>query len=169
MLLTPRLAYEREFFGTGIFQCGPASALFRADAFRELGGFPEAGVASDLLFWLRACAVKNVLLVSGDLFFYRVHANQEYASAGSVLQYANARGAVWRMLNPTECPLGRTILDGARTNFLWTVCRDAFREFTQGRFAEAVAILRGVGLDLPEWLRYLRFPNRSPNAGTPPA
>ena len=28
------------FSGSGLFQLGPASALFRTDAFRELGGFP---------------------------------------------------------------------------------------------------------------------------------
>src|SRR4029077_6274324 len=37
MLLTPRLAYEREFLGSGLFQQGPASALFRTDPFRALG------------------------------------------------------------------------------------------------------------------------------------
>jgi glycosyltransferase involved in cell wall biosynthesis len=41
MLLTPRLAYARECLGLGLFHQGPASALFRTDAFRALGGFPE--------------------------------------------------------------------------------------------------------------------------------
>src|SRR5262249_37070597 len=35
MLLTPKLAYEREFLGSGLFHLGPAAALFRTDAFRE--------------------------------------------------------------------------------------------------------------------------------------
>src|SRR5262249_7863399 len=52
MLLTPRLAYEREFLGAGLFHLGPAGAMFRTEAFRELGGFPTAGVVSDYLFWL---------------------------------------------------------------------------------------------------------------------
>ncbi len=86
MLLTPRLAYEREFLGSGLFHLGPASAMFRADVFRELGGFPMAGVASDYLFWLEACAKVNVLLVPGDLFYYRVHAGQEISSPTSALR-----------------------------------------------------------------------------------
>ena len=77
MLLTPRLSYEREYLGTGLFQAGPASALFRTDVFRGLGGFPEEGVASDMLFWIQACARVNLLLVPGDLFYYRVHVGQE--------------------------------------------------------------------------------------------
>src|SRR6185369_2871602 len=67
MLLTPRLAYEREFLGSGLFQQGPASALFRAEALRALGGFPEINYSGDYLFWLHACKTVNVLLVPGDL------------------------------------------------------------------------------------------------------
>ena len=44
-----------------------------------LGGFPDVGVASDYLFWLKACATVNVLLVPGNLFYYRIHAGQEMA------------------------------------------------------------------------------------------
>src|SRR5438128_1106653 len=54
MLLTPRLAYQREFLGQGLFMCGPAGALIRTDVFRALGGFPERGVASDYVFWVKA-------------------------------------------------------------------------------------------------------------------
>jgi len=63
MLLTPRLAYQREFLGQGLFMCGPAGALIRTDVFRSLGGFPERGAASDYVFWLKACASVGVLLV----------------------------------------------------------------------------------------------------------
>src|SRR5262249_28230219 len=77
MLLTPKLAYEREFLGSGLFHLGPAAALFRTDVFRELGGFPLNGIASDYLFWIEACAKVSVLLVSADLFYYRIHHRQE--------------------------------------------------------------------------------------------
>src|SRR3954452_239347 len=63
MLLTPRLAYEREYLGSGLFHLGPSAAMFRTQAFRDLGGFPTAGVASDYLFWLKACTLVDVLLV----------------------------------------------------------------------------------------------------------
>lgn len=167
MLLTPRLAYEREFLGTGLFQLGPASALFRADVFRELGGFPISGIASDYLFWLEACAKVNVLLVSGDLFYYRVHAGQELAKPENTILYAQARGAVWKMLNSPECPLDPAVLDRAKTNFLWAAARDACRQFRAGRFGAAAAIVRFLGLDVADWIRYLRPPSRNPNAGTP--
>ena len=97
MLLTPRLAYEREFLGSGLFQQGPASALFRAEAFRALGGFPEINYAGDYLFWLHACTTVNVLLVPGDLFYYRIHPGQEIANpANDVARVASRRRSVAR-------------------------------------------------------------------------
>jgi len=167
MLLTPRLSYEREYLGTGLFQAGPASALFRTDVFRRLGGFPEEGVASDMLFWIQACARVNVLLVPGDLFYYRVHAGQELARPENTVRYAQARAAAWRMLNSPECPLDPAVLDRAKTNLLWAASRDAYRQIRGGRLAGAAAIVRFLGLGVADWIRYLRPPNRNPNAGTP--
>src|SRR5262249_10669932 len=43
MLLTPRLSFQREFLGAGLFNQGPGSAIFRADAFRALGGWIDRG------------------------------------------------------------------------------------------------------------------------------
>jgi glycosyltransferase involved in cell wall biosynthesis len=167
MLLTPRLAYEREFLGTGLFHGGPSCALFRTEVFHRLGGFPESGVASDYLFWIRACATENVLLVSGDLFYYRVHPNQELANSDNLLQYAKARAAAWKMLNSSECPLDPAVLDRAKSNFLWAATRDAYRQFKKGHFSAAATIVRFLGLDVADWVRYLRPPNRNPSAGTP--
>lgn len=35
-LLTPRMSYQREFLGHGLFYCGPSGALFRRDILFEL-------------------------------------------------------------------------------------------------------------------------------------
>jgi hypothetical protein len=169
MLLTPRLAYEREFLGSGLFQLGPASAMFRADQFRALGGFPVAGVASDYLFWVEACARVNVLLVPGDLFHYRVHDGQELANPANDLQYAHAAAAAWRMLNSRECPLSGDALERAKRNFAYVQARGAYRHCKRGRFAAAVAVIRHTGPSVGEWIRYMRPPRRNMAAGTPPA
>jgi len=167
MLLTPKLAFEREYLGTGLFQLGPAAALFRTEVYRELGGFPDEGVASDLLFWIHACSKVNVLLVPADLFYYRIHSGQEYARPDNTIPYAQARAAAWKMLNSPECPLERDVLDRAKTNFLWAATRDAYRHLRRGRFSAAAATVRFLGLDVADWIRHLRPPNRDPNAGTP--
>jgi hypothetical protein len=168
MLLAPSLAYEREFLGSGLFHLGPASAMFRTDVFRELGGFPMAGVASDYLFWLEACTKVNVLLVPGDLFYYRVHAGQEISSPTSALQYAQSAGAAWTMLNSSRCPLAAEMRERAKRNFVYGQARGAFRHFRRRHFAASAAIVRHSSLSVIDWLRYLRPPRRSASAGTPP-
>lgn len=168
MLLTPALAYEREFLGSGLFHLGPASAMFRTQVFRELGGFPVAGVASDYLFWLEACTKVNVLLVPGNLFYYRVHAGQEVSSPMSALQYAQAVGAAWTMLNSPTCPLQVEAREQAKRNFAYSQARGAFRHFKRRRFASAAAIVRYSRMSVIDWIRYLRPPHRSSGAGTPP-
>lgn len=168
MLLTPELAYEREFLGTGLFHLGPAGAMFRTDAFRELGGFPLTGVASDYLFWLEACTKVNVLLVPGDLFYYRVHTGQEISNPTSALQYAQTVGAAWTMLNSSRCPLGASAREQAKRNFAYSQVRGAFRHVKRRRFASAAAIVRHSQMGVIDWIRYLRPPHRTAGAGTPP-
>ena len=167
MLLTPLLAYEREFLGSGLFQLGPACALFRTDLFHALGGFTPAGVSSDYLFWFKACARANVLLVAGDLFYYRVHDGQELNSRRTAMDYAKARRAAWSVLNSSDCPLTGPTLELAKRNFIFTVVRDAYRYARRGRYAAASASLVELGLSPGDWLRYLRPPKRHAAAGTP--
>lgn len=167
MLLTPRLAYEREYLGSGLFHLGPASAMFRTDAFRKLGGFPNLGVASDYLFWLKACAVANVLLVPSNLFYYRIHAGQEMASARALKDYAASAATAWAMLNSADCPLADEVLERAKCNFVYTQARGIFRHVKRGRFRSATLTARHVGLSLGDWLFYLRPPKRTATAGTP--
>ena len=86
MLLSPRDAYRREYLGFGMFMLGPAAALFRRAVFETLGRFPEAGPHSDHLFWLQACRYVPVLLVPGDLFWWRMHAGQHLRSPQAVVR-----------------------------------------------------------------------------------
>ena len=167
MLLTPKLAYEREFLGSGLFHLGPAGAMFRTEAFRELGGFPTAGVASDYLFWLDACAKVNVLLVPADLFYYRVHVGQEMSHPRAQAEYARAARQAWAKLHSAECPLDAVSREQAKRNFVYVQARGIVRRLRRGNFAAAAAILRHAGLGTSAWLRYLRRPRRTNLAGTP--
>ena len=80
MLLTPRMCYQREFLGFGMFNRGPANVLFRTEFFKKVNGFTLAGPHSDLVFWLEVCQHARVLLVPGDLYWYRIHAGQHLQS-----------------------------------------------------------------------------------------
>jgi glycosyltransferase involved in cell wall biosynthesis len=167
MLLTPRLAYEREYLGSGLFHLGPACALFRAEVLRELGGFPETVHAADYLFWIRACSRVNLLLVPSDLFYYRVHPDQEAAKPANDLAYAHSAAVAWRMLNSDQCPLTGAPLTRAKSNFAFTQARGIYRHLKQRRVGSALAVLTHSGLGALDWVRYLRPPRRTANAGTP--
>ena len=167
MLSTPRMSYQREFLGLGLFMCGPASALFRADVFAALGGFEDVGAASDYVFWLKACARHAALLVPGDLFWYRQHAGQEIASPRAARQYAEIPRRAWAALHDAACPLAAAEREQALRNQAYTAAKVVARSLRAGEWSMAVYRARRAGLTPADWLRYLRPPRRSPFAGTP--
>jgi glycosyltransferase involved in cell wall biosynthesis len=167
MLLTPRMAYQREFFGEGLFFCGPAGALFRSEVFRGLGGFPDEGVASDHLFWMRACRSVNVLLMPADLFWYRMHPAQEFQSAKGREEYARVPGLIWDALKDPGCPLTSDEREQAKRNRAYHVAKRTFEDLRHGRLGFAWNRLRFSKMTAADWLRYLRRPRRDEFAGTP--
>ena len=168
MLLTPRMAYQREFLGSGMFSAGPAGAIFRTAAFRSLGGFEDRGAPSDYIFWLRACARVPVLLLPADLFWYRIHSGQELTSAKAAMQYAESIRDTWAALASAECPLTDEERQQARRNVVATQAKRLWRDVRAGQFAIARARL-AAGPTAAEWMRFLRTPRRDSYAGTPPA
>jgi glycosyltransferase involved in cell wall biosynthesis len=169
MLLTPRLAYERAFLGQGLFHLGPACALFRRRAFLELGKFPEGGVHSDALFWIRACQTVDVVLVRADLFWYREHAQQELARPGIEGEALDIEAAQWRALFDDACPLPPPVREQARRNHAYGIFSRAVRDTRGGRIRFGLRRLNRSGLSIREWATYLRPPVRNARAGTPAA
>jgi hypothetical protein len=167
MLLTPRLAYQREFFGDGMFSSGPGGAIFRTDVFRQLGGFVDEGAASDHLFWMRACTKFNVVLLPGDLFWYRVHPAQEYQSERAQRQYAKMPGWIWQALNAPECPLTPEEREQAKRNRAYHLAKRTLQDVRRGRWRFAWSRFRQSQMTPGDWLRYLRPPKRTAFAGTP--
>lgn len=168
MLLTPRLAYEREFLGEGLFMVGPAGLLFRTAAFRAVGGFDEVGPHSDMAFWLKACRRLSVLLVPGDLYWYRVHEGQHLASAGAAFDAADPARWAWEALGHPECPLDAADRVQARRNLAVVNGRRLWRLARRGQWRAMAHQARRCGLTAADWVRYLRRPRRSAVAGTPP-
>ena len=167
MLLTPRMCYQREFLGFGLFMCGPSGALFRTESFAALGGFPERGVGSDYLFWLSICARVNVLLVPADLFWYRIHSQQELHTEHAAQEYALLLGEAWRAIHSSQCPLLPEEREQAKRNIAFSLLKHTYRDVRSGRWGVATRRLRAAALSWRDWLRYLRPPRRTALAGTP--
>ncbi len=167
MLLTPRMSYQREFLGQGMFFCGPSGALFRTDVLRRLGGFPNRGVASDYCFWLKACASTTVVLVPADLFWYRMHPGQELQSARAAHDYAIGQGEGWRALHSSECPLAGEELTLAKRSYAFRLLRLSWRDIRAGRFGLAKLRLSSAGIRLSDLFRYPPLRVQNPFAGSP--
>jgi hypothetical protein len=167
MLLTPRLAYAREYLGHGLFQVGPSCALFRREAFLELGRFPEAGSQSDGLFWMRASARVNVLLVPGDLFWYRIHPGQELQAEKSHYDTAILERDFWRALDSPACPLTAAEREQAKRNSTARLLKRMLTDLRGGRPTIAWTRFRRSGRTLAEWIRYARRQRRDIAAGCP--
>lgn len=167
MLLTPRMSYQREFLGQGMFYCGTSGALFRTDVLRKLGGFPDRGVASDYCFWLKACAMTPVVLVPADLFWYRMHPSQEFQSERAARDYAVGQGDSWRALLAKECPLEGDELSQAKQSCAFRLLRSSWRDLRAGRFRLAKLRLASAGIRLRDLIRYPPRRIQDSRAGSP--
>jgi len=165
-LSTPAQTYQRDLLGAeGIMWAAPGHLLFRTEAFRRLGGFPDLGTASDSIFLVRACAMENVVLVPADLFWYRVHNEQQIFGAED---WSARYAEMWSALHQPECPLTGHELEQARRNWCWRVGRYAWEEIRRGRWKAGFTIVRSAKISPGEWVQYWRRPRRSDAAGVPP-
>ena len=167
MLLTPRLSYQREFLGQGMFMGGPACGIFRRAEFLRLGGFPNFGVVSDFVFWLNACAKVNVLTLPGDLFWYRIHSGQEAQSAVARAEYARTTGEEWKALASPDCPLEAGERERARRTVIVKFAKATAADLRAGRWGVARMRYASSGLSPADIAKYLRRPRRGLFPGTP--
>jgi len=169
MLLTPRLSYQREFLGQGMFMGGPACGIFRRAEFLQLGGFPDRGVISDFIFWLHACARVNVLTLPGDLFWYRMHPAQEGQSPAAAAEYTWATSEEWKALSSPYCPLDPDECERARRTVVAKFAKALAADLRARRWHLARTRYARSGLSAVELARYLRRPRRGLFPGTPRA
>jgi hypothetical protein len=167
MLLTPRLAYQREYLGSGLFHVGPACALFRRDAFFTLGRFPVGSIHADLLFWLHACARVNIVLVAGDLFWYRVHDDQVIHESWAKYEAARLEAPRWRAIDAPESPLTAVEREIAKRNQAYGIARRVLADALGRQWKLAWVRFVNCGLSTGDWIHYLRTPRRRATAGSP--
>jgi hypothetical protein len=167
MLLTPELAYQRDFLGAGMFNLGPAAALFRREAFLEVGGFQDEGPHSDWLFWLKACRQLNTLLICADLFWYRVHEGQHLQGHDAGYDAAALEWRAFEALDAVDCPLSAADRECAKKNVTGRILRAAWRDVRRRRWRLAAFRLRHARLGWRTWIMYARRPQVARMAGTP--
>lgn len=76
-ILTPKQAYEYEYFGPGIFHKAPLSSIIKKEIFDEVGGFEHVRMAGDFEMWNKLAQKYPLLLMSDGIVWHREHAQQE--------------------------------------------------------------------------------------------
>lgn len=114
--LSPKEAYQYHFFTKGLFDTGPSALIFRADRFREIGGFSGKRFVGDVEINLRLAARWPVIKTASSLVFWRQHEGQEFVAGWGSTGYLE-----WQLpVHQTElgdpcCPMdqatGRRIVD----------------------------------------------------------
>lgn len=77
VLYTGEEALRKHFFGGGLLQAGPTSAIIRLEAFKKIGGFSDKRFVSDYEAWLQFCLSFSVLILPQGLVWIRTHRDQE--------------------------------------------------------------------------------------------
>jgi len=158
ILLDPKEAYRKHFLGQGCLNCGPSGAIFRREAFNEIGGFRDWGVLNDSDLWLRFASQWPVVLLPPALVWWRRHDGQEFAKGWATGAYLE-KGFELQIetLAAPDCPLSKEERRLAISRVQQHHARRLIALATKGRKpGAAIRLLRKSGLNVSEILRGFR-------------
>lgn len=103
--IDPLTAYRENFSGQAHFNRAPGSSIIRLDAFNKVGGFSGARMIGDYEFWFKIARYFKMVKFPFDLYWNRIHDEQESKSAYAK-NYPALRSAVLReALDHPDCPM----------------------------------------------------------------
>ena len=103
--LTPEQAYREHFFKRDLFGRSPGSAIIRAEAFRQVGGFSAQRMTGDTELWFKLAGRFPTVKMPRDLYWCRTHdANETVQGHGSDTYTRFIQVAVEALRQPA-CPL----------------------------------------------------------------
>jgi glycosyltransferase involved in cell wall biosynthesis len=108
-MLSPKEAYEYEYFGAGIFHKAPLSSIIKKDIFEKVGGFATIRMAGDFEMWNKLAQKFPLVLMPDGIVWHRVHAQQESkVLAKSYFNYHNTYEKYKKQyLEHVDCPLDK--------------------------------------------------------------
>lgn len=105
-LLTPHEIYFESFTKTNHFDRAPGSGLIKRDAFNAIGGFSGKRMVGDYEFWFKIARHYSMVKLPLDLYWNRIHPEQESQSEFARKNYVSLRNEVLKSaLAHPECPL----------------------------------------------------------------
>lgn len=106
ILLQPREIYLENFYKYGHFDRAPGSGIIKTEAFKNVGGFSGKRMIGDNEFWFKISRYYPMVKLPNDLYWNRLHNDQESQSAYAQNNYKRLRKEVQReALLHSDCPL----------------------------------------------------------------
>jgi glycosyltransferase involved in cell wall biosynthesis len=105
-LLTPREIYLESFGKGNHFDRAPGSGFIKNEVFRAVGGFSGKRMIGDYEFWFKISRYYSMVKLPLDLYWNRLHPDQESKTEYARKNYAMLRKEVLESaLSHPECPL----------------------------------------------------------------
>lgn len=104
--ISPKEIYHEHFNGFYHFNRAPGSAIINREVFLREGGFSGERMVGDLELWLRLSRKYSMVKFPMELYWNRVHSEQEFNTNYAKNIYPNRTMAlISDALNNEECPL----------------------------------------------------------------
>jgi hypothetical protein len=152
--LDPVEAYQRHFFGGGLFSNAPLSAIIRRSCLEKVGGFSGKRYVGDMELWLKLARHNGVVLMPMGLTWWRSHNEQEFTLGHRTFGYAELGFEIERAaLQHPDCPLGgeeaAAALQAARVGH----AKDLMRIARRGHWRQSARIAKDSGLGIRDFGR----------------
>lgn len=108
VMIPPRQIYLENFSKSAHFDRAPGSGLIKKEVFDKLGGFSGKRMIGDYEFWFKISRYYSMVKFPMELYWNRLHADQESQSDYARRNYAKLRNDVLKeALAHPDCPLTR--------------------------------------------------------------
>lgn len=105
-LLTPHEIYLESFTKTNHFDRAPGSGLIKTEVFNRVGGFSGKRMVGDYEFWFKISRYYSMVKLPIDLYWNRIHPEQESQTEFAKKNYVALRKEVLEAaLRHPDCPL----------------------------------------------------------------
>jgi glycosyltransferase involved in cell wall biosynthesis len=105
-LITPREIYLESFGTSNHFDRAPGSGLIKREVFDTIGGFSGKRMVGDYEFWFKISRYYSMVKLPVDLYWNRIHPDQESQSEYAKKNYAALKKEILEAaLSHADCPL----------------------------------------------------------------
>jgi glycosyltransferase involved in cell wall biosynthesis len=130
-LIEPTKVYYQHFFNGGVLYVGPSGLIIKREIFFEMKCFEEFGMPSDNHLALKIASRYNVVAMTKDLFWWRIHEDQAFQDQSKPQSVLNNWMYIFDLMkkySPLQNQLNRKIVFNANKIFYRNLVRIVFKD-----------------------------------------